>query len=366
MLRGKQLLLAQYKALHSLFPYLRPMSDTAKNDSAKKAIAQIRSHAQSRDAQALATALMQGDRAALAQAITCIESGSEAIADELIQRCMPATGNSVRMGITGVPGVGKSTFIDTFGMALLEAGKKVAVLAVDPSSPISKGSILGDKTRMERLAADSRAFIRPSPSSETLGGVARKTRETILLCEAAGYDTILVETVGVGQSETAVHGMTDFFVLLMLAGAGDQLQGIKRGIMEMCDAMIITKADGDNATKAIRAKAEYASALHLFPAREDGWFPPVLTTSSIKNAGIEEVLELLATYTAWMKERGLFEVRRKKQNLAWLHESLRNGIIEKFYQNTDIQSQLKVLEERVAAGTVSPFHAATQLLSVKG
>jgi LAO/AO transport system kinase len=198
------------------------MSDSAKKDSANKAIALIRSQMQGRDAQSLANALMKGDRASLAKAITCIESGPEDVASEIVRLCLPASGCSVRMGITGVPGVGKSTFIDTFGMSLLEAGRKVAVLAVDPSSPISKGSILGDKTRMERLAADSRAFIRPSPSSETLGGVARKTRETILLCEAAGYDTILVETVGVGQSETAVHAMTDFFVLLMLAGAGDQ------------------------------------------------------------------------------------------------------------------------------------------------
>jgi LAO/AO transport system kinase len=266
------------------------------------------------------------------------------------------------MGITGVPGVGKSTFIDTFGMSLLEAGRKVAVLAVDPSSPISKGSILGDKTRMERLAADSRAFIRPSPSSDTLGGVARKTRETILLCEAAGYDTILVETVGVGQSETAVHAMTDFFVLLMLAGAGDQLQGIKRGIMEMCDAMIITKADGSNSAHATRAKAEYASALHLFPAREDGWFPPVLTTSALEQKGIDEVVQLLSHYTTWMQERSLFNERRKKQNLSWLHEELRARIVERFYESSDIKSRLEAMERIVSDGSISPFQAASILL----
>jgi LAO/AO transport system kinase len=266
------------------------------------------------------------------------------------------------MGITGVPGVGKSTFIDTFGMSLLEAGKKVAVLAVDPSSPISKGSILGDKTRMDRLAADSRAFIRPSPSSDTLGGVARKTRETILLCEAAGYDTILVETVGVGQSETAVHAMTDFFVLLMLAGAGDQLQGIKRGIMEMCDAMIITKADGTNSANATRAKAEYASALHLFPAREDGWFPPVLTTSALEQKGIDEVVQLLSQYTTWMQERSLFNERRKKQNLSWLHEELRARIVERFYENTNLKLELASMEALVAEGSISPFQAAARLL----
>ena len=338
------------------------MSASAKKDSAEKAIALIRSQAQTRDAKSLAAALMQGDRAALAQAITCIESGPEEVASEIVRLCLPASGKSVRMGITGVPGVGKSTFIDTFGMALLESGKRVAVLAVDPSSPISKGSILGDKTRMERLAADNGAFIRPSPSSETLGGVARKTRETILLCEAAGYDTILVETVGVGQSETAVHAMTDFFVLLMLAGAGDQLQGIKRGIMEMCDAMVITKADGNNTSNATRAKSEYASALHLFPAREDGWFPPVLTTSAIERKGIDEVVQLLAHYTAWMHERGLINQRRKKQNLDWLHEELRARIVEQFYNNTHVASQLKDIELLVAEGRISPFQAAAKLL----
>ena len=338
------------------------MSDSAKKDSADKAIALIRSQMQGRDAQSLANALMKGDRAALAKAITCIESGPEDVASEIVRLCLPASGRSVRMGITGVPGVGKSTFIDTFGMSLLEAGRKVAVLAVDPSSPISKGSILGDKTRMERLAADSRAFIRPSPSSDTLGGVARKTRETILLCEAAGYDTILVETVGVGQSETAVHAMTDFFVLLMLAGAGDQLQGIKRGIMEMCDAMIITKADGTNSAHATRAKAEYASALHLFPAREDGWFPPVLTTSALEQKGIDEVVELLSQYTTCMQERSLFNERRKKQNLSWLHEELRARIVERFYENANVKLELASMEALVGEGSISPFQAAARLL----
>ena len=338
------------------------MSDSAKKDSAEKAIALIRSQAQSRDAKALSLALLKGERSALAQAITCIESGPEEVASEIVRLCLPHSGKSVRMGITGVPGVGKSTFIDTFGMALLAAGKKVAVLAVDPSSPISKGSILGDKTRMERLAADSRAFIRPSPSSDTLGGVARKTRETILLCEAAGYDTILVETVGVGQSETAVHAMTDFFVLLMLAGAGDQLQGIKRGIMEMCDAMIITKADGNNAVNATRAKADYASALHLFPAREDGWFPPVMTTSALEGKGIDEVVMLLDNYAAWMQGRGLMNERRKKQNLSWLHETVRAGIVERFYHNPSVIEEVKKMEEAVSQGNLSPFQAAAELL----
>jgi len=338
------------------------MSDSAKKDSANKAIALIRSQMQGRDAQSLANALMKGDRASLAKAITCIESGPEDVASEIVRLCLPASGRSVRMGITGVPGVGKSTFIDTFGMSLLEAGRKVAVLAVDPSSPISKGSILGDKTRMERLAADSRAFIRPSPSSETLGGVARKTRETILLCEAAGYDTILVETVGVGQSETAVHAMTDFFVLLMLAGAGDQLQGIKRGIMEMCDAMIITKADGGNTAAATRAKSEYASALHLFPAREDGWFPPVLTTSALEGTGLNEVMTVMNQFIEWMQQRGLYQDRRKKQNIAWLHDSIRAGIIDGFFQNANIKLLLAQLEKEVEEGSISPFQAATILL----
>jgi LAO/AO transport system kinase len=339
------------------------MSDSAKKDSAEKAIALIRSQAQSRDAKALSLALMKGDRAALAQAITCIESGPEGVASEIVSLCLPHSGKSIRMGITGVPGVGKSTFIDTFGMALLEAGKRVAVLAVDPSSPISKGSILGDKTRMERLAADSRAFIRPSPSSDTLGGVARKTRETILLCEAAGYDTILVETVGVGQSETAVHSMTDFFVLLMLAGAGDQLQGIKRGIMEMCDAMIITKADGSNAANATRAKAEYAAALHLFPPREDGWFPPVITTSALDGTGFEETQSILAEYTAWMSQRGLLKERRNRQNLAWMHDEIRAMVVERLYKREAFKQQLKELELRVEEGAISPQHAVNQLLA---
>lgn len=344
------------------------MSDSAKRESAQHAVEKIRKQAQSRDAKSLATALMRGDRAALAQAITCVESAdeeNESLATEIIQLCLPASGKSVRMGITGVPGVGKSTFIDAFGMALLNAGRKVAVLAVDPSSPLSKGSILGDKTRMDRLAADTRAFIRPSPSSQTLGGVARKTRESILLCEAAGYDTIIVETVGVGQSETAVHALTDFFVLLMLAGAGDQLQGIKRGIMEMCDAMIITKADGDNATKATRAQAEYASALHLFPARDDGWFPPVLTTSAIEEKGLLEVTKAMSDFVVWMQERGLFEARRTKQNTTWMHEAIRNGLIERFYHNPEIQQEIIALESKVNSGELSPFQAAAIILKKK-
>lgn len=342
------------------------MSDSAKKDSAEKAIALIRAQTQSRDANTLANRLLQGDRAALAQAITCLESGPEEMAADIVRLCLPHSGKSVRMGITGVPGVGKSTFIDTFGMALLEVGKKVAVLAVDPSSPISKGSILGDKTRMERLAADDRAFIRPSPSSETLGGVARKTRETIIVCEAAGYDIILVETVGVGQSETAVHSMTDFFVLLMLAGAGDQLQGIKRGIMEMCDAMIITKADGNNAGNATRAKAEYASALHLFPAREDGWFPPVITTSALEGVGVAEAMRLMEEYVQWMQQRGMLMERRMKQNVAWLHESIRSSLIDDFYHNPEVKAQLAELEFNVGKGDMSPFQAASELLKKRG
>jgi LAO/AO transport system kinase len=342
--------------------YLRLMADSAKRESAKRAVEQLRETARHSDPGALAQSLINGDRAALGRAITIIESGDEQIANQIITQCLPHSGKSIRMGITGVPGVGKSTFIDAFGMELLQAGKRVAVLAVDPSSPLSKGSILGDKTRMERLAADSRAFIRPSPSADTLGGVARKTRETILLCEAAGYDVILVETVGVGQSEIAVHGMTDFFVLLMLAGAGDQLQGIKRGIMEMCDAMIITKADGDNSRNATRAQADYASALHLFPARDDGWFPPVLTTSALEGSGLQEVFQLMQRYETWMQERGLKEERRKKQSLAWLHETLRNGIVDRFFQDPGNKAKLQSLEASVLSGELSPSAAAERLL----
>mgnify|MGYP006194132167 CR=1 FL=1 len=243
--------------------------------------------------------VLQSDRVVLSRAITLVEStldSDQLIAEKVMEGILPYSGNSIRIGISGVPGVGKSTFIESFGKILVEKGHKVAVLAVDPSSQQSHGSILGDKTRMENLASDKRAYIRPSPAGSTLGGVSARTREGMLLCEAAGYDIILIETVGVGQSETAVHGMTDFFLLLMLAGAGDELQGIKKGIMEMADMVVINKADGDNIRKSQIARSQYQNALHIFPQSESGWSPVVSTASAIKNIGIDKVWEEIIAY----------------------------------------------------------------------
>ncbi len=341
------------------------MSDGTQKKSEQKAIDQIKANQQRLQPELLAKHLISGDRNALSQAITLVESTKPehaALAAQVIQLCLPHSGKSIRIGITGVPGVGKSSFIDVFGSYLIEQGKRVAVLAIDPSSPISGGSILGDKTRMDRLSMNEKAFIRPSPSSQTLGGVARKTRETILLCEAAGYDTIIVETVGVGQSETTVHGMTDFFLLLMLAGAGDQLQGIKRGIMEMCDAMLITKADGDNATKAQRAKSEYFSALHLFPMKPSGWTPKVEVVSAQENIGIDLAWKTITDYEVWMKERGLFETNRQEQDLFWMHETVKDELISKFYSESKNAASINRIEQEIRAGKISPFEGAKQLL----
>jgi LAO/AO transport system kinase len=238
-----------------------------------------------------------------------------------------------RLGITGVPGVGKSTFIESFGLEVINRGHKLAVLAIDPSSQLSKGSILGDKTRMEQLSIHPKAFIRPSPSSGSLGGVARKTKESIIICEAAGYDYIFIETVGVGQSETAVHQLTDFFLLLMLAGAGDELQGIKRGIMEMADGMVITKADGSNTDKAKMARGEYARALHLFPPTESNWIPEVLTCSSAENKGIKEVYDMIDKYKRHTITNHFFETKRANQTKQWLHQTINDTLIERFYAN---------------------------------
>ena len=274
--------------------------------------------------------VLAGDRVALARAITVIESqlpADQDLAARLLDALLPHTGNALRVGITGVPGVGKSTFIDTLGMHLIrERGENVAVLSVDPSSPLSGGSILGDKTRMERLAAEERAFIRPSPARGHLGGVARRTRETILLCEAAGYRNILVETVGVGQSETAVRSMTDFFLLLMLAGAGDELQGMKRGIIEMLDGMAINKADGDNKLKAERARVEYAGALHLFPASPNGWIPRVLTCSATQNEGVTDVWEMVLAHRQLLEDNGHLARQRNFQALQWMEELTHVGV----------------------------------------
>ena len=269
---------------------------------------------------------------------------------------------SIRIGITGVPGVGKSTFIEALGKYLTSNGHKLAVLAIDPSSSKSKGSILGDKTRMEELAVDPHAFIRPSPSAGSLGGVARKTRETIILCEAAGFDVIFIETVGVGQSETTVHSMVDFFLLLMLAGAGDELQGIKRGIIEMADAIMINKADGDNLKKAKTARVEYANALHLFPPSESGWIPPVGLCSAISKMGIEEVWKTILDYKSLTSLNGFFQKRRMEQNRQVLYESIEEALKNHFFSNKEIASHISALENEIILGRANPYVVAQELL----
>lgn len=305
---------------------------------------------------------------ALSRAITLVESTNPLHlkkANAIIQECLPYANNSVRIGITGVPGVGKSTFIETFGTFLTSQGKKVAVLAVDPSSTLSHGSILGDKTRMEDLVKDDNAFIRPSPSGTSLGGVARKSRETIILCEAAGFDTILIETVGVGQSETAVHSMVDFFLLLKLSGAGDELQGIKRGIMEMADAIVINKADGDNLKHAKTAKVEFNRALHLYPPKESGWQPKVLLASALKNEGIPQIWQLIEDYLSLAKKTHFFDHKRKEQNKFWLLQTIEDRLKSDFYSNPSIKTELKIQLEHIENGSTSPFAAAEVLLGMK-
>lgn len=318
-------------------------------------------------AQDLINGISDGNITALSRAITLVESTNpehQQKASEVISACLPKANNSVRIGITGVPGVGKSTFIEAFGKYLTGMGKKVAVLAVDPSSSLSHGSILGDKTRMEELVKDENAFIRPSASGETLGGVARKTRETITLCEAFGFDTIIIETVGVGQSETAVHGMTDFFLLLQIAGAGDELQGIKRGIMEMADAIVINKADGDNIKKAKLAKTEFGRALHYFPQKDSGWMPTALTCSAITKDGIPEIWEIVSAYLALTQENGFFEKRRSEQNLEWMHEAINEQLKLNFYNDEKVASTLDDIRNKVMEHRLSPFSAAQELLKL--
>ena len=310
--------------------------------------------------------ILKGNITALSRAITLVESTNVSHVDkanEVTQHCLPHANKSIRIGITGVPGVGKSTFIEAFGKYLTSLGKKVAVLAVDPSSTISNGSILGDKTRMEELVKDENAYIRPSASGDTLGGVARKTRETIILCEAAGFDTIIIETVGVGQSETAVHSMVDFFLLLKISGAGDELQGIKRGIMEMADAIVINKADGDNIQKANLAKSEFNRALHLFPSKKSGWQPTVSTCSSYTKAGIEDVWKTISNYLELTKTNGYFEGKRKEQNQYWMMETINEQLKSNFYSHPEIATLLEKNKIAVQNGELSPFSAATELLS---
>ena len=315
----------------------------------------------------LVTNIVQHNKVALSKAITIVESTSPQHAEKataIIKKCLPYANNSVRIGITGVPGVGKSTYIETLGKHLTAIGRKVAVLAVDPSSSLSGGSILGDKTRMEELVKDPNAFIRPSASGDSLGGVARKTRESIILCEAAGYDTIIIETVGVGQSETAVHSMVDFFLLLKLAGAGDELQGIKRGIMEMADAIIINKADGDTVKAAQKAKVEFTRALHLYPPKQNNWTPKVLTASALKNKGIEESWKLIASYIEISKETQYFEAHRTEQNKYWLLQTIDERLKNRFYHHPTIKKELEKLLEALSNNETTPFEAAHYLLGL--
>ncbi|OAV73419.1 putative GTPase [Bacteroidales bacterium Barb7] len=312
-------------------------------------------------------AILKGDITILSQAVTLVESAlheHQVIAQEIIEKCLPYAGQSVRIGITGVPGAGKSTSIDVFGMHLLRQGHKLAVLAIDPSSERTKGSILGDKTRMEELSRQKNAFIRPSPSAGSLGGVARKTREIIVLCEAAGFDTLFVETVGVGQSETAVHSMVDFFLLIQLAGTGDELQGIKRGIMEMADGIIINKADGDNIDKAKLAASQFRNALHLFPASESGWTPQVLTYSGYYNLGIKEIWDMVEIYTRYTKGNGFFARKRNEQAKYWMYESINESLRDSFYHNPAVESLLATAEQQVLNNEVSSFIAAKRMMDV--
>lgn len=310
--------------------------------------------------------IFKGNVALLSQAVTLVESSRiehRSIAQEVIEKCIPYSGKSIRIGITGVPGAGKSTSIDTFGIHLIKENHKLAVLAIDPSSEISKGSILGDKTRMERLSIEKNAFIRPSPTAGSLGGVARKTRETIILCEAAGFDRIIIETVGVGQSETAVHSMVDFFLLIQLPGTGDELQGIKRGIMEMADGIAINKADGNNIEKAKLAQNQFQNALHLFPPTESGWKPEVLLYSGYFETGISEVLNMINNYISFVVNNGYFQHKRNEQLKYWMYETIDEKLKSNFYNNPDIQKQLSECEIEVLNSTMSPFGAANKILN---
>ena len=306
-----------------------------------------------------------GNRIVLAQAITLVESKLDedrALAEQLIETLLPSTGNSVRIGITGVPGVGKSTFIETFGKYLTSLSKKIAILTIDPSSAKTKGSILGDKTRMEELARDPLAFIRPTAAGLTLGGVADRTREAILLCEAAGFEIIIIETVGVGQSETAVRNMVDFFLLLMLAGAGDELQGIKKGIMEMADAVVITKADGENIQRANQACADFQYALHLFSEADSGWKSTVLTSSALEKRGIKETWDVIQRYVQFTRSNHYFEQQRKQQNLIWFRESIQQMLIQELSKSGEMNAKMKLLEDQITNKKILPSRAAQAII----
>lgn len=329
-------------------------------------IANKKQHVKNLNPAHLIEKILVGDKNALSESITLIESQNLAqneMGQTILKACLPHAGNSIRIGITGVPGVGKSTFIESFGNYLISQGKKVAVLAIDPSSEISKGSILGDKTRMNKLATEANAFIRPTASSGTLGGVARKTRETILLCEAANYDVILVETVGVGQSETEVHSMTDFFLLLMLAGAGDELQGIKRGIMEMADTVLITKTDGENVKTANLARAEFKNALHLFPPKLNEWNPKVETISAIDQIGIEKVWEIVDEYNRLLTANGWKAKQRNQQELFWMNETIKNQLLDDFNRTTGIEQEINSISKRLLNAEITAYQAANEIVT---
>lgn len=339
------------------------MTPASQENSRKKIIEAIQQQQNHWTVDSLSIGILEGNITALSAAITFSESTRKidrALIDEVIEQVMQRPNNTYRIGITGVPGVGKSTLIEQLGLEWIQRGHKVAVLAIDPTSPITQGSILGDKTRMEQLSLNTNAFIRPSPSSLSLGGVTAHTHEAILLCEAAGFDRIIVETVGVGQSEIAVHHLTDCFLLLMLAGAGDQLQGIKRGIMEMCDVLAITKADEQNTTHANKAQAEYQQALHLFPAREDGWYPQVLTTSALSKSGVNELIETLETYLQWSLARG-FDNRRLSQKKHLLEQTWWLHLKMQFANDAAFQEKWKSVEEQVLHQHISLAKAISML-----
>lgn len=315
----------------------------------------------------LVKSLLKKDITALSRAITLIESKNPRHlekANTIIKQCLPHANNSIRIGITGVPGVGKSTFIEVFGKYLTALGKRVAVLAIDPSSSLTKGSILGDKTRMEDLVKDKNAYIRPTASGDSLGGVARKTRESIILCEAAGFDVIIIETVGVGQSETTVHSMVDFFLLLKLAGAGDELQGIKRGIIEMADAIAINKADGDNLKPAKLAQVEFNRALHLYPNKASNWQPKVTLCSALQNEGIDIIWNMVQDYLKTTKENNYFDKKRQEQNKFWLIQTIENQLKSDFFNQSRVKKELKVQLQLIENNQVTPFAAADYLLNL--
>ena len=313
--------------------------------------------------------VLSKNRRMVAKTITLIESSHRShqkMAKEIIDALLPNTGKAVRIGITGVPGVGKSTFIETFGMHLVKEGHRVAVLAVDPSSSKSGGSIMGDKTRMERLSLESNAFIRPSPTGGTLGGVSRRTRETMIICDAAGFDVIIVETVGVGQSETTVASMVDFFLVLMLAGAGDELQGIKKGVLELADAIAINKADGDNVENAKKAQKEYQKALNLLTPSSKNWSPPVLTCSAITMQGIEEIWHTIADHRKTIEESGELGDKRRKQSLDWMWALVEESLKDRFFNNPEVKKALPKIIEAVEQQAIAPSAAAYQLLDLQG